>query len=423
MNRTLVMLLAGGVGSRLNILGAARAKPAVPFGGMYRIIDFALSNAMNSGFNTVGVLTQYKPLSLMEHIGTGDAWDFTGRMRAAKILPPRTGQKDSDWYRGTADAVRQNIDFIESHNSERILILSGDHIYRMDYAAMVRFHRECKADLTVAVMTVPWQDTKQFGIAVVDDRRRIIDWEEKPKKARSNMASMGIYVFDTDYMLKLLRTIPMHDFGQHMIPAALRSDRVFGYPFEGYWRDVGTIRAYWEANMDLLDPDSGIDLADWHLRSNFEEEGRIADRPPSFMASGCHVRNSIVSPGCIIRGRVESSILSPGVIVERGALVKDSVVMHGTHVGAQARVTECILDKLVRVGEGAVLGDGDRNTANHEKPEHLASGLTLVGKDAEIPSAALIGKNCILYPGLVSSDYAASRVESGATLRPKFNLA
>ena len=417
MNNTLVMLLAGGVGSRLNILGAARAKPAVPFGGIYRIIDFTLSNAMNSGFNTIGVLTQYKPLSLMEHIGTGDAWDFTGRMRGAKILPPRTGQKDSDWYRGTADAVRQNIDFIESHKSDRILILSGDHIYKMDYAAMVRFHGEHEADVTIAVMTVPWQETEQFGIAITDDHRRIIGWEEKPKKARANLASMGIYVFNTDYLLHLLRTIPQHDFGQHMIPAALQKDRVFGYPFEGYWRDVGTVRAYWEANMDLLDPQSGIDLAGWHLRSNIEEEGRVSDRPPSFLAPGGNVRNSIVSPGCVIRGTVESSILSPGVIVESGAVIKDSVVMHSTHVGREARVAECILDKLVRVGDGAVLGIGDRGMANHEKPEHLSSGLTLVGKEAEIPAAVRVGKNCILCPGLVLSDYPSSFVESGATIR------
>lgn len=419
MISNLVMLLAGGVGSRLSILGHARAKPAVPFGGMYRIIDFTLSNIMNSGLDFVGVLTQYKPLSLMEHIGTGAPWDFIGRSRGAKILPPRTGQKDSDWYKGTADAVRQNIDFIENRHPERILILSGDHIYKMDYAELIHFHKKKKADLTIGMMPVPWEDTIHFGIAITDKDNRIIDWEEKPAKARNNLASMGIYVFNADYLLNMLRSHKEHDFGKDIIPAALKKDRVFAYPFEGYWRDVGTIKAYWDANMDLLDPRSGLNLANWGVRTNVEEEGRLGDRPPVRISSKSLVTNSVMSPGCVIEGTVVNSILSPGVYVAAGAKVVDSVVMHDSRILAGAEVAECILDKKVVVGEQAVLGTGSAQIANKENPHHLACGLIVVGKGAEIPPRFRVGKNSILYPLLKADDYLSSEIAPGETVRPR----
>jgi glucose-1-phosphate adenylyltransferase len=421
MISNLVMLLAGGVGSRLNILGHARAKPAVPFGGLYRIIDFTLSNIMNSGLDFVGVLTQYKPLSLMEHIGTGMPWDFIGRSRGAKILPPRTGQKDSDWYKGTADAVRQNIDFIENAHPERILILSGDHIYKMDYSELIAFHDDKKSDLTIGMMPVPWEDTIHFGIGITDDQNRIIDWEEKPEKAHNNLASMGIYVFNGEYLLDMLRRHKEHDFGKDIIPAALKKDRVFAYPFEGYWRDVGTIKAYWEANMDLLDPkSSGLDLAAWGLRTNVEEDGRISDRPPTQISNKSSVKNSVISPGCVIEGQVVNSILSPGVYVARGAKVVDSVVMHNSRILAGAQVTECILDKKVTVGEKTALGTGSAEIANKEKPHHLSSGLIVAGKGAQIPSNFKVGKNTILYPGLKSDDYHSNDIPPGETIRPRY---
>jgi len=419
MNATLVMLLAGGVGSRLNILGYHRAKPAVPFGGMYRIIDFTLSNAMNSGLNTVGVLTQYKPLSLMEHIGSGEPWDFIGRTRGAKILPPRTGQADSDWYKGTADAVRQNIDFIENHNPERVLILSGDHIYKMDYSEMIAFHRQVNADLTIGMMPVPWEDTHHFGIAVTGADNRIIEWEEKPEKARNNLASMGIYVFDTSFLLRVLGAHKEHDFGKNIIPAAIKNDRVFAFPFQGYWRDVGTLEAYWQANMDMLDESSGLAVSEWHLRTNVEEEGRLGDRPPTFIAPGATVRNAVVSPGCVIHGSVENSILSPGVRVEHGAEVVDSVVMHGCRVAEGARVHMSIVDKDVRILENCVLGHGSAEIANREKPDHLANGLVVVGKGATVPSGCKVGKNSILYPGLTEDDYPDAVIAEGETIRPQ----
>jgi len=316
--KPLVLLLAGGVGSRLNILVQTRAKPAVPFGGLYRIIDFSLSNVMNSGLSQVGVLTQYKPLSLMNHLGTGDAWDLSGRTRGIKILPPRTGFKDSDWYKGTADAVRQNIDFIKGHPSKEVIILSGDHIYNMDFADMLAVHRRKRADITIGMMVVPLEQIHQFGAGIVDADERIIDWEEKPSEPKTNLASMGIYVFDTDYMLKVLEEERQEvDFGMHIIPKAIKRDRVYAYPFTGYWRDVGTIQAYWQANMDLLDDESGILPQQWGTRPNPDADGRAADRAPARFAKGSKVKNSLVSAGCVIHGEVENSVLGPGVMVGR----------------------------------------------------------------------------------------------------------
>lgn len=417
MTSTLVMLLAGGVGSRLSILGHARAKPAVPFGGVYRIIDFTLSNVMNSDLDTVGVLTQYKPLSLMDHIGTGAPWDFIGRTRGAKILPPRTGQQDSDWYKGTADAVRQNIDFIESNGPDLVLILSGDHIYKMDYRDLIEFHRRHKADLTIGMMPVSWDETEHFGIAITDEQGRIVDWEEKPEKARNNLASMGIYVFDAKYLLNILRTHSEHDFGKNIIPASIALDDVYAYPFEGYWRDVGTLKAYWEANMDLLDDGSGLDPGGWGMRTNVEEEGRLADRPPTFCWPASRVKNSFVSPGCRIEGTVEDSVLSPGVRVERGAIVKGSVVLHDTRIRSGAQVMEAILDKQVVVGENTVLGAGSAEVPNKETPDHLFSGLIVVGKKATIPPNIKIGKNCILHPHLREQDFVSAEISAGETIR------
>ncbi len=405
MRDTLAMILAGGVGSRLNILVRHRAKPAVPFGGMYRIIDFALSNVMNSGLVQVAVLTQYKPLSLMGHIGTGEAWDFAGRTRGVKILPPRTGEKDSDWYKGTADAVRQNMDFIESRPSRDVLILSGDHVYYMDYKDMVAHHRAKEAKVTVAMMTVPWEQTQQFGIGILNDDGRIVDWEEKPDKARSNLASMGIYVFDTGYLLKFLKATDEVDFGHHILPKAMADGELYGYVFHGYWRDVGTVHAYWDANMDLTRPGSRLDPETWGIVTNWEYEGLSFDRPPSLIAPGALVSDSAITPGCVIKGRVENSVLSPGVSVEKDAVVRNSVIMHDTLIAAGALVENTICDKKVRIGRGARVGHGDGSVPNIKYPGHLSTGLTLIGKWAEIPSGASIGANCIIGPRIKETDW------------------
>jgi len=416
MRKTLGMLLAGGVGSRLNILAQARAKPAVPFGGLYRIIDFTLSNATNSGLTNIGVLTQYKPLSLMEHIGDGEAWDFIGRMRGAKILPPRTGEKDSDWYKGTADAIRQNMDYILSHNPERVMVLSGDHIYHMDYSRMLAYHKNQNADLTIGMMRVPWEETHHFGIAIVDDDHRLTAWEEKPKKASNNLASMGIYVFNTDFLSYCLREIPEHDFGKNIITSVIRTHKVQAYLFEGYWRDVGTLYSYWNANMDLLRPDSGLNLSAWKVFTNLEEEGRRGDRQPTRIMASAAVANSFVSQGCVIEGEVANSILSPGVKVLRGAKVTDSVVMHDVMIEPGAQVDRVIADKLSRFGSLCQVGIGNGQKANKRFPDHLKEGLTVVGKGAHIPAKVKIGTNCIVYPQVGADDFSAEEISDGGTI-------
>ena len=414
----LVLLLAGGVGSRLNLLVQTRAKPAVAFAGFYRIIDFSLSNVMNAGFPHVGVLTQYKPLSLMRHLGTGDAWDFSGRTRGVKILPPRTGAKDSDWYKGTADAVRQNIDFIEAHPSREIIILSGDHIYRMDLEDMLQHHRRKEADVTIGMMVVPKSEIHQFGTGITNDDGRIIEWEEKPEVPRTDLASMGIYVFDTEYLLKLLaEDREESDFGMHLIPKAIERDNVFAYPFHGYWRDVGTIQAYWEANMDVIRSDSDISPQAWGIRPNPYAEALAADRCSARFERGCSVHNSMISAGCVIEGEVVNSVLSPGVRVGKNVLVKDSVILHDCVLEEGAKVDLAILDKRVRVGQGAVVGHGkDKKIVNREYPTHLYTGISLIGKEVVIPAKALIGRNCIVSPYQKPEDFSSLKLASGETI-------
>ncbi len=407
----LVLLLAGGVGSRLNILVENRAKPAVPFAGLYRIIDFSLSNVMNSSLSRVGVLTQYKPLSLMRHIRGGEAWDFTGRSRGVKILPPRTGEKDSDWYRGTADAIRQNIDFIQAHPSEEVLILSGDHIYHMDFDAMIAYHQFKKADVTVGMMVVPRSQIHEFGTGIVDQENRIVDWEEKPAVPRTNLASMGIYVFNRQYLLQTLSQERQEiDFGRHILPRAIEQDRVFAYPFYGYWRDVGTIQSYWETNMDVIREGSGIAPEEWGIRPNLEADERPMDRAPTRFMTGCHISSSMISAGCMVEGTVINSVLSPGVKVGKGAVIRDSVIFEDSIIEAGAVVDLAICDKRVRIGADAIVGYGDnKNYPNREFPKHLYTGISLVGKKAEVPAGMKIGRNSIVRPGLTADALAGCR--------------
>jgi len=414
----LALLLAGGVGSRLNILVQTRAKPAVRFAGIYRIIDFTLSNVMNSGLTRVGVMTQYKPLSLMRHLGTGEAWDFTGRSRGVEILPPRTGSKDSDWYKGTADAVRQNIDFIGAHPAREILVLSGDHIYQMDYDAMIHFHRHKEADVTVAMMVVPKEQIHQFGAGITDKHGRITDWEEKPAVARTNLASMGIYVFNTDYLLRMLdENREETDFGMHLLPRAIERDNVFAYPFYGYWRDVGTVQAYWEANMDVINPSSGLTPQSWGIRPNPYANGLASDRCPARFEPSCRVSRSMISAGCIIEGEVINSVLSPGVSVARDAVVRDSIIGDDSIINKGALVDLSILDKKVEVGERAVVGQGEgKEIANRQHPKHLYTGISMIGKGAVVPNNMTIGRNCIVHPWVKSEQYTSLHLENGETV-------
>jgi len=416
--RTLVMLLAGGRGSRLGILAADRAKPAVPFGGLYRIIDFALSNVMHSKLRYVGVLTQYRPSSLMNHLANGSSWDLAGHTAKLKILPPYQGREDFDWYSGTSDAVFQNLALIRRYRPKRVLILSGDHIYRMNFRKMLDFHEERGAAATLAAMPVPWEETHRFGILVPDDDGRVKQFQEKPKeKAFSNLASMGIYVFDADVLTEeLIRTHKAggNDFGGHLIPGLLaRSNSVFIHRFEGYWRDVGTLDSYWAANMDLLDPASGMDLSTWKVRTNMDYESLHA-MPPTWVSATADLDRSVVSPGCRLEGRVSRSVLSPGVVVEPGAVVEDSVIMHRTVIRAGARVVRAVVDKHVEIGAGALVGSRDASAApNAANPDHLSTGITVVGKRVSIAAGARLGANVIVRPGAA---VPAEDVPDGATI-------
>jgi len=419
MNDTAVLLLAGGVGSRLNILVSHRAKPAVPFGGMYRIIDFTLSNIANSRLTNVAILTQYKPLSLMDHIGNGSSWDLSGRSRSTKILPPKTGEKEWDWYKGTADAVRQNLDFFTSKNYKNVLVLSGDHIYHMDYRSMLRFHHEHGAKVTISMLEVPWEETNQFGTGIIDKKYRIIEWEEKSPHAKSNLASMGIYVFDRDYLVELLEATKEIDFGHHIIPNALKEGSVFAYPFDGYWRDVGTVQAYWDANMDILDAASGLSPETWKIMTNLSTKGIPYDRPPIKVSKTGLIINSVISPGCIISGKVENCVLSPGVVVEENASVKDSIVMHDTIIKEGAHLERCVIDKKVFIGKKSHIGIGNSTVINRLFPDHINTGLTLIGKYAVIPEDVKIGTNCIIYSMVNESDFPTLYVTDGENLQKK----
>ena len=356
----LTLILAGGEGSRLSILGEKRAKPAVPFAGKYRIIDFALSNAVNSDLYRIAVLTQYRPHSLMEHLGIGEPWDLNRRRpNGLQIWQPYRGRHDQDWYRGTADALHQNRNFIAEDGSDLLLALSGDHIYKEDYRDLLRFHQEKGADLTVAVMHVRPDEVHRFGIMSVDADQRITQFAEKPKQSESTLASMGIYVFNTAFLLRRLEedardSTSAHDFGKNIIPKMVENDKTFAYPFSGYWVDVGTISAYWETSLALLEENPALDLNDpsWVIHTRSEERPPVKCRPPG------EIDNSLVSNGCIINGTVINSVLSPGVCVERGAVVRDSVIMNDTTIKAGALVDRCILDKQIEIGAERAGGRG-----------------------------------------------------------------
>ena len=413
----LVLILAGGVGSRLNILVQQRAKPAVPFAGIYRIIDFAVSNVMNSSLSRVGVLTQYKPLSLMNHLASGGAWDFAGRDRFISILPPRTGEEYSDWYHGTADAVRRNIDFLESNPAREVVILSGDHIYRMDFNAMIAFHRSKNADVSIGMMVVPKSEIHEFGAGIIDDNNRIIDWEEKPKEPRTNLASMGIYVFDYDYLLNTLRRdVNEVDFGHDILPRAIENDNVFAYPFYGYWRDVGTIQAYWQANMDVLQR-NGIYPQGWDIITNVNSGRYYPDRPPASFSSTSSVTNSLISAGCKVKGTVINSVLSPGVVVEEDAVIENSIIFSECVIHKGAKVDLAILDKRAEIGGGAVVGAGaNHHIVNRDKPSHLYSGISLIGRATQVPEGYSIGRNCVVNSYTPLSAYAGTTLGDGESL-------
>ncbi|MBR7150941.1 MAG: glucose-1-phosphate adenylyltransferase [Clostridia bacterium] len=382
------MLLAGGQGSRLYALTQKTAKPSVSYGGKYRIIDFPLSNCVNSGIDTVGVLTQYQPLLLNDYIGNGLPWDLDRTFGGVKILPPYQGQSGADWYKGTANAIWQNMAFINRYDPDYVLVLSGDHIYKMDYAKMLAFHKQKGADCTIAVLNVSLEEASRFGIMSAHEDGTIYKFTEKPKNPDSTLASMGIYIFNREKLEKYLEAdsrdpASANDFGKNVIPAMLAAkEKMVAYPFEGYWKDVGTIASLWEANMDLLAEKPELNLSDesWRIYS------RHGGEAPQYLGKNAMVSNSSLTAGCGIYGIVRNSVLGPDVVVEEGALVEDSVLMDGVTVRAGATVRYSILDSRVEIGEGATVGTYRIN----------ASDVTVVGADVKVPAGEKVPVGAML---------------------------
>lgn len=416
-NEMMAMLLAGGQGSRLGILTMDKAKPAVAFGGKYRIIDFPMSNCVNSGVDTVGVLTQYQPLTLNAHIGIGVPWDLDRVNGGVSILAPhmREGEIGS-WYSGTANAIYQNIDYIDSCNPEYVLILSGDHIYKMDYAAMLKYHKENNADATIAVLEVPMEDASRFGIMNADENDKIYEFEEKPEHPKSNLASMGIYIFTWSNLRKALiedeKIHPDSDFGKHIIPKMLGENQsLYAYRFKDYWKDVGTIESYWAANMELIKT-----LPEFNLYEDFWKIYTKSDyQPPQYTGDNASIKTSIVSEGAQIYGSIEHCVISKNVTIEEGAVVKDSIIMEGCVIGKNAVLDRVIVDQNTVIGDNVKMGLWD-NIPNEQKPKIYNTGITVIGSDTVVPDNIEIGKNCVVYGKTTDEDYSESKLPSGQSV-------
>jgi glucose-1-phosphate adenylyltransferase len=421
MKRVVALILAGGQGDRLSVLSEERAKPAVIFGGRYRIIDFTLSNCVNSGITRVGILTQYRPRSLNDHIGIGRPWDLDRQGGGVTLLQPYLGRDSSDWYRGTADAVTQNIYFLEETKAEMVLVLAGDHIYQMNYDALVDYHAANDADVTVPLYEVPKHEAHRYGVLSVDETGQIIEFEEKPDRPKSSLISMGIYCFNREPLIEALIAdskdmTSNHDFGHDVIPRMVRQAgaRVFGWKFDGYWRDVGTIESYYNGNMDLLEDLPSLNLynADLRIRT------RVTGYPPAKVGWRAYIQRSLLDLGCIINGHVEHSVLSPGVFVEEGAVVRDSIIFDDCRIEAGAIIERAIIDKEVKAGKNAYVGYGDDFAPNSERPDIVNTGVTIVGKRAEVQPYVRVGRNCVIGANVkVDNRNADGYVPSGTTIR------
>ena len=411
----IAMLLAGGQGSRLGVLTAKVAKPAVAFGGKYRIIDFPLSNCINSGIDTVGVLTQYQPLRLNTHIGIGIPWDLDKNVGGVSVLPPYEKVGKTEWYTGTANAIYQNLAYMESFNPDYVLILSGDHIYKMDYEVMLDFHKAHGADVSIAVMPVPMEEASRFGIVVADDNGKILEFQEKPKEPKSNLASMGIYIFTWQALKEALVTLQDQsncDFGKHVIPYCHeKGETLVAYEYNGYWKDVGTLGSYWEANMELIDI-----IPEFNL---YEEFWKIYTKndilPPQYVSADAVIEKSLVGDGTEIYGEVYSSIIGCGVVIEEGAVVRDSIIMQNTVIKAGAVINKSIVAENAVIGERAQLGVGEE-VPNKVKPAVYAFGLAVIGENAVIPPDVQIGKNTAVTGVTVPEDYPDGILASGEIL-------
>ena len=411
----IAMLLAGGQGSRLGVLTSKVAKPAVSFGGKYRIIDFPLSNCINSGVDTVGVLTQYQPLRLNAHIGIGIPWDLDRNIGGVSVLPPYEKINNTDWYTGTANAIFQNIDYMDSFNPEYILILSGDHIYKMDYEVMLDFHKEKGADVTIAVMPVPMEEAKRFGIMITDEDRKITDFEEKPENPRSNLASMGIYIFNWKTLKEALLTNQNQsglDFGKHIIPYCHdKGDSLYAYEFNGYWKDVGTLNSFWEANMELIDIVPEFNL--------YEEYWKIYTRaeilPPQYIAETGFVEKSIIGEGSEVYGKVYNSVIGCGVKIGKDTVIRDSIIMNQTQIEDDCEINKAVIAEDVKIGNGVRIGIGEE-IPNETDPHIYNSGLVCIGEKSIIPDNITIGKNVCIFGETTNKDYPDNALSSGKTL-------
>ncbi len=408
----IAMLLAGGQGSRLGVLTSDVAKPAVSFGGKYRIIDFPLSNCINSGIDTVGVLTQYQPLVLNSHIGIGIPWDLDRNNGGVAVLPPYEKSDTSEWYSGTANAIYQNIKYMESYNPEYVLILSGDHIYKMDYEAMLDFHKQKNADITIAAIPVPIEEASRFGVVLTDEDKRITEFEEKPEHPRSNLASMGIYIFSWPVLrdsLIAMKDQSNCDFGKHIIPYCHQGGkRIFAYEFNDYWKDVGTLGSYWEANMELIDL-----IPEFNL---YEEYWKIYTKQdiiePQYIAADAAVERSIIGAGSQIYGEVTNCVLGAGVTVDEGAVLKDSIIMKNTHIGKDAYVEKAIIAENCEIGDGDEIGVGEE-AESLLNPKIYAFGLATIGEGTVIPPQVKIGKNTAIKGVTTMDDYPDAELPSG----------
>ena len=411
----IAMLLAGGQGSRLGVLTSKVAKPAVAFGGKYRIIDFPLSNCINSGVDTVGVLTQYQPLRLNTHIGIGIPWDLDRNIGGVTVLPPYEKSSNSEWYTGTANAIYQNLEYMESFNPDYVLILSGDHIYKMDYEQMLDFHKENGSEVTIAVMPVPMEEASRFGIMITDENKRITEFEEKPEHPRSNLASMGIYIFNWKTLKEALiakAEQPALDFGKHVIPYCHENGApLFAYEFTGYWKDVGTLSSYWEANMELIDivPEFNLYEEYWKIYTKSEIQ------PPQYFSGDSVVERSIIGEGTDIYGEVYNSVIGCGVTIGKGTVVRDSIIMNQTRIGDNCELNKAIVAENVQIGNNVKLGVGEE--AENETAPHIYNhGIVTVGEKTVIPDGVSVGKNTVISGITKAADYENCYLASGKTL-------
>ena len=408
----IAMLLAGGQGSRLGVLTAKVAKPAVAFGGKYKIIDFPLSNCINSGIDTVGVLTQYQPLRLNTHIGIGIPWDLDRNIGGVTVLPPYEKSKNTEWYTGTANAIYQNLAYMESYNPDYVLILSGDHIYKMDYETMLDYHKANNADVTIAAMPVPIEEASRFGVVVTDDDHKITEFQEKPEHPKSNLASMGIYIFSWPVLrdaLIQLKDQPNCDFGMHVIPYCHgNGKRIFAYEYTGYWKDVGTLKSYWEANMELIDivPEFNLYEEFWKIYTKSDS------LPPHYVSSDAKIERSIVCNGCSVYGDVHNSVISANVEIEEGAEVHDSIIMQGTKIKKGTKIYNAIIAENVVIGENCVVGVGEY--ADSQLSEKIYNcELAIIGENSVIPDGVTIGQNVAIAGKTDISDYPEGKLPSG----------